>query len=676
MNKTMANRMSGIYFVFLFLSLGILARILYLQLFTDLAVSAEKIAYTKEEVEANRGDILACDGRVLASSVPYYQIRMDCVVPQDSIFERDIASLSVRLSAFFGNKSATAYENEIRQARGKGNRYKQLGNRSIEHYELNTVKAFPLFCLGPNRGGLIVVPRYKRKKPYDRLALRTIGYVNRKGAGVGIEAAYDYFLKGRPGEQMLQRLPGGEWVPLSSEPMVFPVDGYDVVSTLDIDIQEAAEIALREQLDRDEVFEGGTAVVMEVSTGAVRAIVNMKRSKDGSFDESYNYAIAESTNPGSTFKLATLIALIEDNLAHLDDSIATGNGHWRYGGHTFSDVHSGGYGTISLKEAFEKSSNVGFAKTAVEKYENDPKKFINRLYDMKLNEHFNIELMGEGRADIHYPGDLYWSKLSLPMMAIGYELLLTPMHTLTFYNAIANDGKMVKPYFIESLQKYGKTVKVFRHEVISNAICSPSTVAHAREALQGVVKRGTAKSVFKDAPYTVSGKTGTAQIAFNGVYRDKNGYRKHQASFAGFFPSDHPKYSMIVVLYTGKTRDNFYGGAWAAPVFRKIADRIYINSPYWFPALDARQVESPLLARAEKAYAQNRQTLQENIDRRDSLLPSVLGMHLPDALYLLENKGLQVDFTGSGKVVGQDPEPGTSLNASKRVSLTLTKTAR
>jgi len=340
------------------------------------------------------------------------------------------------------------------------------------------------------------------------------------------------------------------------------------------------------------VFEGATAIVMEVETGAIRAITNMKKMANGEFDESFNYAIGQATEPGSTFKLATLVALIEDGFVTLDTPVDAGNGKWQYSTKVFTDVTKGGYGLIDVRKAFEKSSNVAFAKLAVEYYSNNEKKYVDRLHNMKIGEKFGLDIMGEGRSIIHSPGDVSWSKLTLPMMAMGYASLLTPLHTLAFYNAIANRGKMMKPFFVERLEKHGVAEKEFKPQEMSGSICSESTIKAVHEALRGVVEHGTAKSI-NDPRYKISGKTGTAQIAFDGRYIDSQGYRKHQASFAGFFPSDNPKYTAVVVLYTNKTRANFYGGSWAAPVFKQIADRIYANNPQWSAPVQGKGKRNP-----------------------------------------------------------------------------------
>jgi cell division protein FtsI (penicillin-binding protein 3) len=699
--KDIISKVGIIYFFMVLSAILVIGRIVHLQFFAKLPVSSEEISFRIEEIEAVRGSILASDGRSLASSVPYYQVRMDCKFPEDSTFNNNIDSLSFYLSRFFGDKSAGGYKSELVAARKKGNRYKAVGNRLVDYAELMEIKNFPLFRLKGNRGGFISEQKSKRNNPYGRLAYRTIGFTNTNGVSVGIEGSFDYYLKGIPGKQTVQRLLGGEWMPVNVEQAVLPQDGYDVKTTLDIDIQEAAENALRNQLSLSDVFEGATAIVMEVETGAIRAITNMKKMSNGEFDESFNYAIGQATEPGSTFKLATLVALIEDGYVTLDTPVDAGNGKWQYSTKLFTDVTKGGYGQIDVRKAFEKSSNVAFAKLAVEYYANNEKKYVDRLHNMKLGEKFGLDIMGEGRSVIHSPGDPSWSKLTLPMMAMGYASLLTPLHTLAFYNAIANRGKMMKPYFVERLEKHGVTEKEFKPQEMSGSICSESTIKAVHEALRGVVEHGTGKTI-NDPRYKISGKTGTAQIAFDGRYIDSQGYRKHQASFAGFFPSDNPKYTAVVILYTNKTRANFYGGSWAAPVFKQIADRIYANNPQWSAPVQGKgkvtltkphimsgraKETSKLMASLPSADKYGKASGEWISFSRDSLervvaeeyhidrdsVPGVLNMGLRDALYILENQGYRVKFTGRGRVIAQTPAPGVWAERNSIINIQLSE---
>ncbi len=699
--KDIISRIGIIYFFMVLFGLIVIGRIVHLQFFADLPVSSEEISFRTEEIEAVRGSILARDGRSLASSVPYYQIRMDCVFPEETLFNNNIDSLSIALSGFFKDKSAAQYKSDLLSARKKGNRYKAIGNRLVDYSEMMEVRMFPLFRERSNRGGFISEQKNKRNNPYGRLAYRTIGFINSNGVGVGIEGSYDYYLKGIPGKQTVQRLLGGEWMPVNEEETIMPQDGMDVRTTIDIEIQEAAENALRNQLSLSDVFEGATAIVIEVKTGAVRAITNMKKMDNGEFDESFNYAISQATEPGSTFKLATLVALIEDGYVNLETPVDAGNGRWKYSTKEFTDVTKGGYGLIDVRKAFEKSSNVAFAKLAVEYYANNEKKYVDRLHNMKIGEKFNLDIMGEGRSVIHSPGDAMWSKLTLPMMAMGYASLITPLHTLAFYNAIANGGKMMKPYFVESLQKHGEVEKIFEPQEMSGSICSQSTIKLVHEALRGVVEHGTGKGI-NDPRYKISGKTGTAQIAFDGRYIDSQGYRKHQASFAGFFPSDDPKYSAIVVLYTNKTRANFYGGSWAAPVFKQISDRIFVNNPQWGEPVKGDGKSTPSYAKVLSGNSEEIKKIAKQIPstkvnfalpgewvniEKDSLervvarelrevadsVPSVLNMGLKDALYLLENKGYRVKFSGKGRVITQNPLPGSGLEKNGIINIELSE---
>lgn len=699
--KEVISRVSYIYFIIFFAAMLVIGRIVQLQFFSTLEVSSEDISFRIEEIESVRGSVLARDGRSLASSVPYYQVRMDCAVPMDTAFNNNIAALSDALAGFFGDKPASFYKNELVSARKKGNRFKAIGNRLVDYSELNEIKKFPIFNLGANKGGFISEQKNKRNNPYGRLAYRTIGFINSLGVGVGIEGSYDYYLKGSPGKQTVQRLLGGEWMPVNNEEAILPQDGSDIQTTIDIDIQEAAEDALRNQLSLSDVFEGATAIVMEVKTGAIRAITNMKKMPNGEFDESFNYAISQATEPGSTFKLATLVALIEDGYVTLDTPVDAGNGKWQYSTKLFTDVTKGGYGLIDVRKAFEKSSNVAFAKLAVEYYSNNEKRYVDRLHNMKIGDKFNLDILGEGRSVIHSPGDAMWSKLTLPMMAMGYASLLTPLHTLAFYNAIANGGKMMKPYFVENLQRNGIVEKQFGPQEISGSICSKSTIAMVHEALRGVVVHGTGKTI-NDPRYSISGKTGTAQIAFDGRYIDSQGYRKHQASFAGFFPSENPKYCAIVVLYTNKTRANFYGGSWAAPVFKQVSDKIYAFNPKWDEPVTGKgkktftspyvlsgkaEETTRLLAEFQSANKYNSpktgwvEFIKDSLDKvvakeyfivKDSM-PSVMNMGLRDALYLLENEGFKVVFSGKGRVTTQDPLPGKAIEKNQTVNIILSE---
>lgn len=696
--KTFA-RFLYVYIFFLAASVIAIIRIVSVQASKD-RVTTDDI-YRQQVIAPSRGSILSYDGKPLAVSIPVYELRWDSKAMSDSVFEAGIDSLSRSLAGIFKDKTAAQYKNDLTNASKKGNRYFRVGNRDVDFGELALIRKFAIFRLGQFKGGLITNMDSHRVNPFGKLAERTIGYLNADGGGTGIEYTYDYKLRGQEGIQTVHRTLGDQWIPVNGAESKPAVDGCDIRTTIDVRIQEAAETELRRQLAMNDVFEGGTAVVMDVKTGAIRGIANMYKKSDGTFDESYNYAISHATEPGSTLKLAALISMIEDGYITLDTPVDGGDGTWRYGGITISDTHHGGYGEMTALEAFEKSSNIAFAKMITESYGDNPAAYISRLHNMKLVEKLNLDIGGEGYAYITSPEDPQWSTSSLASLGYGYALTLTPLHTLTFYNAVANGGKMMRPYFIEDFEKNGIVEETYGPSTVIGSICSKSTLKKVQKALRGVVEEGTAK-ICNDPRYAIAGKTGTARLLMkNGRYEDENGYRRHQASFAGYFPADDPKYSCIVVLYTGDTRGNFYGASWAAPVFKRIADKIYISHPEWNRPLQvdmAYPPDSPRIASGlagkdglpldympmkfkprTKGLGWIRIDTDEgtgtpvvtNLDIEAGIVPDVKGMGLKDALYLLENEGYSVTFTGAGRVSGQTPEAGTSLEKGGKITLTL-----
>ena len=691
------NRFKIIYYLFLIVGFVAIGRIIFLQYFRNEIISSDDI-YKKEVISSTRGSILSYDGRPLAISVPSYELRWDSSVVNDSIFKANIEKLSRALSNYFKDKSAKQYEKELRNAKGKGNRYFLITKNKIDQTEVAEIKSLPIFNLGQYKGGLILIDKTKRVYPFGGLAYRTVGYIAEDGSGTGIEISHNHRLKGKDGVQTMQRTTGGNWIPANGEPFTAAVNGYDIRTTIDVYIQEAAETELRKKLAESDVFVGGTAIVMDVETGAVRASANMYKKKDGTFDESYNYAIGHSTEPGSTLKLAALMSLLEDGYYNLNDTIDTGSGVWVYGKAKITDTRKGGYGVLSVQESFEKSSNVAFAKMITKAYESHPSDYIERLHSMKLVEKLNLDISGEGFATITTPDDSHWSKPSLASLGYGYALTLTPLHTLTFYNAVANGGKMMRPYFIESYEKDGIIYEEFNPVVVSGSICSEKTLRATHKALRGVVENGTAKA-FNDPRYQIAGKTGTARISFDGKYEDAAGYKQHQASFAGYFPADNPKYSCIVVLYTGKIKGDYYGASWAGPIFKSIADKIYAVNPQWHEPIEKEKKsapDNPVIApgRAsdlntalnylstnsspevdKKGWVSvdesNGKLTGKNLVIEPKIMPSVVGMGLKDALYLLENEGYKVSFSGAGKVYQQSPAAGSHLQKGEKITLLL-----
>jgi len=648
-------------------------------------------------IDPNRGDILADDGRLLASSVPYYEIRMDLMSTAMSgeIFRKEVDSLAFSLSKLFNDKSKAAYKREIIRARQNGERYHLLKKR-VNYIELKELKTFPLFRHGRYKGGFIYIQENKRILPHIGLASRTIGYLTkgRSGNVVGIEGAYDHELSGVVGVRLMQRLSGNVWMPVNTNNEVEPHDGNEVVTTIDINLQDVAENALLKQLSRHNAHHG-TAILMEVQTGDVKAIVNLERDKEGRYRELYNYGIGESTEPGSTFKLPALMAALEDKVVSLDDTIDTGNGSIRYYDKTIRDTKKGGYGKITVKQVFEVSSNVGMSKIINENYKGRESQFINRLYAMGLNEKLNVEIKGEGSPYIQYPGDKYWSGLSLPMISHGYEVRMTPLQILTFYNAVANNGKMVKPGFVREIRYHGERIRKFDTKVINPSICSDETIRKVREMLEGVVENGTANNLRNDN-FKIAGKTGTAQIA-NEKYGYKHGSEvSYQASFVGYFPAENPKYSCIVVI-NSPTSSIYYGNLVAGPVFKEIADKVYATSlfrdeqqyfnipetydpPYTkhgnlddlkliFERFNIASINEDVASEWVATVKQDSTILLKPLDMRMGIMPNVKEMGLRDALYILENMALKVEVKGYGKVLRQSIVPGTKISPGSKVLL-------
>ncbi|HEY4787106.1 MAG TPA: penicillin-binding protein [Bacteroidales bacterium] len=696
--KDILFRVGFVYFSFFLLGLIIIARVIYIQFIqgNKYRQLAKEISLKHITIEPNRGDILTYDGRLLATSIPNYEIRMDMRAKglTSENFHNNLDSLSLCFSKLFSDKPKSMYKQELAQAYKEGKRF-FLIKRRVDFNELRELKTFPLFRLGQNKSGMVVMQENIRFQPHLGLASRTIGYLTKSEEGneVGIEGGFDSYLHGVEGERLMQRLSGDVWMPVNDDNEVDPQEGYDVVSTLDVNIQDVAESALRQQLETHNA-DHGCAILMEVKTGEIRAITNLERDETGRYRELYNYAIGEATEPGSTFKLASLMVALEDGYIQLDDTIDTGDGTVTYYGKTIRDHGNKGLGKITVLQAFEYSSNVGVAKIIKKYYTGKEKQFIDRLYAMKLNKKLNLDIRGEASPDIKYPGDKLWSGISLPQMAYGYEVKLAPIHILTFYNAVANDGKMVKPRFVEAIKFHGKTIKTFDTEVIESSICSNSTLKKVRTMLEGVVERGTATNL-RNNVYSIAGKTGTAQLANrNKGYRNKNGI-SYQASFVGYYPADNPRYSCIVVV-NSPSNGVYYGNVVAGNVFKEIADRVYANTLDIHPVLkpEGKMVDVPSSKsglKKELDYILDRLDIKEEDDKIKSdwvstakkddriemnnrfimknLVPNVVEMGLRDALFLLENSGLHVVVHGKGKVTSQSILPGTRVKPGETIVL-------
>jgi len=696
--KEILFRVGFVYFSFLLLGLLIIARIIVIQFVqgNKYREKAKTLSLKDITIEPNRGDILTYDGRLLATSIPNYEIRMDMRAKglSGDNFHNNLDSMAFCFSKLFGDKPKSMYKQELNDAYKEGRRF-FLIRRHADYNELREVRTFPLFRLGQNKSGMIAMQENIRFQPHLGLASRTIGYLTKsdKGNEVGIEGSFDADLRGKVGVRLMQRLSGDIWMPVNDDNEVEPQEGYDVVSTLDVNVQDVAESALRKQLETHNA-DHGCAILMEVNTGKIRAITNLERDENGRYHESYNYAIGEATEPGSTFKLASLMAAFEDGYVQLQDTIDTGDGTVTYFGKTIRDHGAKGLGKISILQAFEYSSNVGVAKIIKKYYTGKEKQFIDRLYGMELNNMLKLDIKGEAKPEIKYPGDKYWSGISLAQMAYGYEVKLAPIHILTFYNAIANNGKMVKPRFVEAVTFHGKSIKNFGSDIITSSICSNSTLKKVKIMLEGVVERGTASNL-KNNVYKIAGKTGTAQLANNNKgYHGVNGI-SYQASFVGYYPAENPKYTCIVVV-NSPSNGVYYGNVVAGNVFKEIADRVYANNLDIHPILksDGKLIELPSTKtglKKELDYVLDELDIKAKDDNIKSdwvtttksedkielsnriiiksLVPNVIEMGLRDALFLLENTGLHVIVRGKGKVTSQSISPGTRVKPGDTIIL-------
>ncbi|WGK65265.1 penicillin-binding protein [Croceiramulus getboli] len=662
MATTERNILNRLYFVagfMFFFALAIVGKLLSIQYiqgddYRKLAAQRTEKMFT---IPANRGNLYAGDGSLLATSVPKYDIRFDALAPSAEDFNAHIEGLAKGLSQLLGN-TPDFYSNKMRKARANKNRYLFIA-KGLGHGQYLKLKSLPLFEKGPYRGGLITEERTVREHPLDKMAERTVGYERKDEDGyytrVGLEGAFGPYLRGKEGRRLKQKIAKGQWKPMGANNIVEPRDGYDVVSTIDVNIQDIAHHALLESLEKFEA-DHGCVVVMETKTGEIKAISNLKRTENGKYYEARNYAIYESHEPGSTFKLMSMVAALEDKAIDTSTVVDTENGRVKFYNRTVYDSKWGGYGQISAAQAFELSSNTAFAKIINEHYKDNPKKFLKRLFNMSLNEKIGLSIKGEGDPKFPYPGDKNWYGTTLPWMAFGYGVSLTPLQTLTFYNAIANDGEMVKPRFIKEIREWDVTVETFEKEVINSAIASKETIGAVQEMMKNVVKRGTASNIYNPA-YSMAGKTGTCQTE----YWIEPG--RYISSFAGYFPADDPKYSCIVVIHKPKKSIGYYGNIVAAPVFQKIAQKIYSDTPL----VDEVQLADQNLPLIESDFETYYQKLQKDINK----VPNVKGMTGMDAVALLENLGLKVSFRGSGKVKSQSLQAGAPIRKNQTITLEL-----
>ena len=572
-NSKIVNRMNLIFFFFLLFSAFLISKIFYIQSFEYVSLETIK----NIEVESTRGNIYSSGGDLIASTVSKFEIRWDSQVPSEKIFQDNKVQLAQKLSELLSD-STEYYIDIMNNARKNKNRYLLIA-KDIEINQLNAIKTFPMFNLGIYKGGLIIKENHLRKSHLGKIAERTIGSFKKGIKEVGLEKAYSQYLGGKNGLRRMQKISKGQWKPLKTEYEIEPKEGYDLHTTIDLKIQDFTHNELLSQLKKFEA-DHGTAIIMETKTGNILGISNLGINSKGNYYERLNYAIGEKYEPGSIFKLMSLIAALEDGLVKHSDSIDTQNGVWKIYGEEVKDSNKKGYGKITVAKAFEVSSNTGMVKMVYDNYKSKPERFVNRLYNMRLNEKINTPFGGEPNPIIPHPSDETWNGISLPWMAYGYGVELTPLQILTFYNSIANNGEMVKPKFVTKISSIGnKPIHEIEREIIMPSICSQKTLDVVKEMLENIVEKpwGTANRIHNDY-VKIAGKTGTSQTDYL-KKEDEPVNVQYIASFVGYFPSDKPKYTGIVVIHKPKKSKGYYGGTVAAPVFKNIAQKIQGLSP-------------------------------------------------------------------------------------------------
>lgn len=654
------------------------------------AKMGEEISFVYRKIKATRGNIYSDNGSLLATSLPFYKVAMDPTLCNGEVFRRGVDSLAMLLARFYQDRSATDYKRLLVDARAAGRHYIMLNRKQINYLEKKEMTQWPIFREGRYKGGVIFEKRDLRYRPFHNLARRTIGFINDDDKGAGLEFSFEKHLAGNDGEALFQKIAGSTWKPVYDAQGSKAVDGLDIHTTIDINLQDVAETSLHRAMQMHQADEG-TVVVMEVATGHIKAVSNLS-AVEGGYSEHFNHAVGGSIEPGSTFKLVTLMALLEDTNIDLTDSIETGRGEYLFYNRKVRDHHEGGFGKISVLQSFELSSNVAMAKLVDKHFGLQPEKFLRHVERVYFTKPLGLQIAGESVPKIKRPTDKGWSGITLPWMAYGYGFEVSPLHTLALYNAVANDGKMIKPLFVTAIRKADQEVQTFESEVLCNSICSDKTLRQLRLLLEGVVDRGTAQNL-KNTHYRIAGKTGTAQILENGRYE-----KKYVTSFVGYFPAHQPKYTCLVLIKNPKGWQQ-YGNNVAGPVFKDIADNIYARDIDLHQAMDKKRLLDPgvlptiragfqeeLTVLANELGISTHSTTEEEWVRavrngnsvtwkknpvQENRVPDVTGMTFRDALYILEKSGLEVGYQGIGRVAQQSPAPGRRCGKGTRIFLRL-----
>ena len=649
-----------------------------------------------EEVDPERGTIYSEDGKMLSTSIPQFDIYIDFAADglreKSGIRFRDnLDSLSYHLADLFKDNSEGEYKRMLLHGYKTKDRYFLL-KKNISYRQYQEMKTFPLVRLGRNKSGFIASLKTIRLNPYKMFAYRTIG-LDRDSSKVGLERTYDTLLKGVSGRRLVRYIAGGVSVPVEDY-QIEPENGKDIVTTLDVFIQEVTENALLKMMIKNEA-EHGCAIVIETKTGKIKAMANLGRRNDGNYAEDFNYAISPS-EPGSTFKLATMMSLLEDKKVNLESQVNLNGGVWEINGQTVYDSEKHGKMMVSAKQAFELSSNVGLAKMAYAGYARNPNQFISHLHEMKLDTLTGIDITGERGSIIHKPGSRFWNANSLPWMAFGYNIEVTPLQTATLYNAVANNGKMMRPFLLSSVKYEGDVIDQRAPYTTVDKVCSDETIKQLQACLEGVCIEGTAAELFKNSTYKVAGKTGTALVA-NG----SKGYEDmiYQSSFAGYFPAENPQFTCVVVIKNKPHAVEFYGARVAGPVFKEISDRLYTtyvrqvnyappivkNDSSNFQYAGLKQDLAQVLNTVKVPYRDDGKNIEELVSMSgnrfntsftekmfaNNYMPSLKGLGLKDAVVLCEGMGLKVNVKGKGRVVAQSISEGQSVGHGQLLNIEL-----
>lgn len=701
--KAILIRVRTVFLLVAIFALGIAYRIFHIQFIDGEYWRSKRSTFALREIPATRGNIYAADGSLLATSIPIYRVGFDPRVSQNpldkkqeckKLFEKHIDTLCLLLSQKFKNRTAQDYKHLIMDAKKQKKSFVYLvPGFTVSYREQQEMKQWPLIKEGQNKSGVVFEKIYKRYHPFKELAFRTVGFVNASNFGAGIESSFNPMLAGYNGRATFQKLGGGLWRPLFDGSEIRPVDGQDIYTTLDINIQDVAEASLLNAVTTSGA-KFGCVVVMEVATGHVKAMANLGLEGD-KYIEKYNYAVGLKHYPGSTFKLASYMAMMEDRKLKPTDTVKTGNGRLRVDKQWILEAKEHAYGTLSIKEAFAKSSNVAVAKLTLETFRRRPEKYLEYITNFGLAEPLNFQIRGAERPFFRSPSDKrHWNDAALAKMSYGYESQITPLQTLAFYNAVANNGKMVQPIIVREIRSNDKVIQSFTANVIREKICSEKTLAYLKELLVATVAnpKGTAHRIHTEL-YSIAGKTGTAHKFEDGRWVENAYY----TSFAGFFPADKPKYSAIIIIDSPKGGQ--MAGEAAAPVFRDIADKIYANDVEMHRVLvqDQKAKDLPKIAGGRygelqevcnklnisnfikdstaaewvKVKTANQAIYWKSNESEVGRVPDVEGMSLKDAIYRIENGGYKIRTVGRGKVIGQTPRPNVSLEPGKTIIVTL-----